>query len=66
MTTHRDLELSDKIIQLLRDENPDDQILALTATIVRLKLFGVQKRACPDGQAVIDRLIAALHVKETA
>jgi len=58
MSVHRDIELSDQIIVLLRDEAPDDQISALTATIVRMKLFGVAKRASPEAQAVVERLIA--------
>jgi hypothetical protein len=62
---HRDLELSNKIIRLLAKEEPDNQILALTATILRLKLFGVQQRACPTGQAVVDRLIAAFAPSST-
>jgi hypothetical protein len=60
MNRDRDVELADRIGRLIADANPDDQILALTICIVRLKIHGTQKRACPDGQAVVDRLIAAI------
>jgi hypothetical protein len=60
MTVDRDVELANQIGLLLADEAPDNQILALMICILRLKLHGAQRRACPDGQALVDRFIAAI------
>lgn len=61
-TRYREVELAEQISVLLAAEDPDDQIMALTICIVRLKLHGAYARACPEGQAVVDRLTAAIGV----
>jgi hypothetical protein len=66
MTTNRDLDLADQIGLILHGEKPDDQILALTACILRLRLHRIRDLASPDGQACVDRLIAAISPPESA
>jgi hypothetical protein len=61
MSEYREITLSNQIMRMLRDEDPDTQILALTMSLMRLKLFHVIDGACPEGKAVVDRLLAAMR-----